>query len=679
MFRFFTKSVMRRLSILFLLGALIPIAFVGWLSFRYSRAALAESAFSKLTAVREIKKNQIIGYFKERMGDIEVLAEGQDALKAFTLLNTYSDAGGMDPNGFFDVTSVKYKQIYEKIDPFFRKYINAYGYHDIFFICNESGHVMYSAARENDLGTNLKMGEYKDAGLALLWKKVLNNRKTAMVDFTDYAPSGKPAAFIGTPVKEEKEGVVGVLALQINTEEINAICIENAGMGRTGESYLVGSDFLMRSDSRFEKNSTILKHKVDTVAVREALEGQTGAKLIKDYRGVDVLCSYSHLGLDKKLGTDFDWAIIAEIDKSEAFAPIKLLQNRILWVGLIFTALACMIGYFSSRSIAGPLATLSGQVAQMADGDLTITITPDQRSDEVGVLINAFGNMLQAFRNQTQQITEGVQTIASSISEISTTSIQLASSASETSTSVSEITTTVEEVRQTSQLANEKAEDVSKRADDATRISGEGEKAAEDAGTGMNRIKKEMDYVAESIVELSEQTQSIGEIISAVNDLADQSNLLSVNASIEAAKAGEHGKGFAVVAQEVKSLADQSKEATAQVKTILNDIQKATGTAVMATEKGSKAVETGENLAAQSGDSIRTLSNNIRDSAESASQITVSSQQQLVGLEQLVQAMESIKEASMQNVEGAQQLESAVKNLDDVGQELKGLAEKFKV
>jgi methyl-accepting chemotaxis protein len=195
----------------------------------------------------------------------------------------------------------------------------------------------------------------------------------------------------------------------------------------------------------------------------------------------------------------------------------------------------------------------------------------------------------------------------------------------------------------------------------------------------MNRIKKEMDYVADSIVELSEQTQSIGEIISAVNDLADQSNLLSVNASIEAAKAGEHGKGFAVVAQEVKSLADQSKESTAQVKTILNDIQKATGTVVMATEQGSKAVETGENLAVRSGGAIRTLSSSIRDSEDSASQIAASSQQQLVGLEQLVQAMESIKEASMQNVGGAQQLESAAKNLDDLGRGLKELAKKFNV
>src|SRR4028119_1286641 len=107
----------------------------------------------------------------------------------------------------------------------------------------------------------------------------------------------------------------------------------------------------------------------------------------------------------------------------------------------------------------------------------------------------------------------------------------------------------------------------------------------------MQRIREQMEAIGESMMRLSEQSQAIGAIIATVDDLAQQSNLLAVNAAIEAAKAGEQGKGFAVVAQEVKSLADQSKQATTQVRTILNDIQKATGAAVMATEQGSKAVE----------------------------------------------------------------------------------------
>ena len=149
---------------------------------------------------------------------------------------------------------------------------------------------------------------------------------------------------------------------------------------------------------------------------------------------------------------------------------------------------------------------------------------------------------------------------------------------------------------------------------------------------------------------MSEQTQDIGEIITTVNDLTQQSNLLAVNAAIEASKAGEHGKGFAVVAQEIKSLADQSKQATAQVRAILSDIQKATSASVMAAEQVSKAVETGVAQAAESGDSIRRLAEAIAESAQAATQIAASSQQQFAGMNQVALAMENIKQASQQNV-----------------------------
>jgi len=178
---------------------------------------------------------------------------------------------------------------------------------------------------------------------------------------------------------------------------------------------------------------------------------------------------------------------------------------------------------------------------------------------------------------------------------------------------------------------------------------------------------------------LSEHSQAIGEIIATVNDLADQSNLLAVNAAIEAAKAGEQGKGFAVVAQEVRGLAEQSKQATAQVRAILTDIQKATSAAVMATEQGTKAVEAGVKQSADAGQAIRALGDSITESAQAATQIAASSQQQMVGTDQVALAMENIKQASTQNVAGTKQAETAAQNLHDLGQKLKQLVEKYKV
>ncbi len=281
-------------------------------------------------------------------------------------------------------------------------------------------------------------------------------------------------------------------------------------------------------------------------------------------------------------------------------------------------------------------------------------------------------------RSVMQEVQESVNILAPASSEILATTTQVATTAVETATAVTETTATVEEVKQTTLVANQKAQYVADIANKTAQASQVGRKSVEEAIEVMNRIREQMESIAESIVGLSEQSQMIGQIIASVNDLAEQSNLLAVNAAIEAARAGEQGRGFAVVAQEVKSLAEQSKQATAQVRGILGDIQKATGAAVLATEQGSKAVEAGVRQSGQAGDSIRILAESISEAAQASTQIAASSQQQLIGMDQIMLAMENIKQASSQNVMGTRQTESAAQNLHALGQKLKGLVEQYK-
>lgn len=287
------------------------------------------------------------------------------------------------------------------------------------------------------------------------------------------------------------------------------------------------------------------------------------------------------------------------------------------------------------------------------------------------VLLIAVGAWIT--RTITRQLREGVVQLSSASAEILATTTQVAAGAAETATAVSETTATVEEVKQTAQMASQKARNVSDSAQKAAQVSQSGRKSVEEAMQGMQRIQEQMESIAESIVRLSEQSQAIGEIIATVNDLAEQSNLLAVNAAIEANKAGEQGKGFVVVAQEVKNLAEQSKQATAQVRTILGDIQKATSAAVLATEQGGKAVQAGVKQTTSTGESIRLLSDSLTEAAQSATQIAASSQQQMVGMDQVALAMENIKQASMQNMSGTKQAEVAAQNLHELGQKLNDL------
>jgi PAS domain S-box-containing protein len=275
-----------------------------------------------------------------------------------------------------------------------------------------------------------------------------------------------------------------------------------------------------------------------------------------------------------------------------------------------------------------------------------------------------------------EEIQAMVDALAAATSDILEAASQVAAGSAETATAVTQTTSTVEEVKQTALIAADKARKVSDTAQRTAEISQRGRKSVEEVMEAMGHIQTQMESVAQSIVRLSEQSQAIGEIIATVNDLAEQSNLLAVNAAIEAAKAGEHGKGFAVVAQEVKSLAGQSKQATSQVRAILGDIQKATNAAAMATEQGNHAVHSGVRLSEEVSQSISKLADSIAEAAQAATQIAVSAQQQLVGMDQAVLAIKGISEAAHQNADSAGRTKATVENLHALGLKLKQLMEK---
>jgi methyl-accepting chemotaxis protein len=346
-------------------------------------------------------------------------------------------------------------------------------------------------------------------------------------------------------------------------------------------------------------------------------------------------------------------------------------------LAIVFTILIVVI---LTIGITKPLNQSVQAANKIAAGDLTIDVTTfKKQKDEVGMLNLAFTVMIDKLRKQIKEITTGINVLAASTSEIMASVTQMASSAAETATSVSETTTTVEEVKQTAEISNHKAKEISESAIKTSEISREGTKAINNTIEGMNRIKQQMGSIANMVVDLSEQSQAVGDITTTVNNLAEQSNLLAVNAAIESAKAGEQGKGFTVVAQEIKNLAERSKEATKQIGGILKDIQKSVSSAVMATEEGGKAAEEGLKLTVISGETIKTLSDSVDDASNVMIQIAASSQQQLEGMDQMVSAMENIKESSVQAAASTQQSADSVNELKKLGDKLKELMNQYEL
>ena len=488
---------------------------------------------------------------------------------------------------------------------------------------------------------------------------------------------------MGAPVTRDDGKLLGVLCIRLGPERINGIVGELASIGETGDAYLVGEDSKLRSFSR-EMGNGILQTKLDSESVREALSPgghELGAGETINADGVAVLSAWSHAGLNETsvLGADWEWAIIVKINSAEAFRPIYKLGRTVIFIWLAVAVAVILVTFFLARSISRPVTDLASRADRIAAGDLTEDVGVVSRRDEIGVLANSFGKMVEALRHQALEIREGVNVLSTAAAEISTTVSQVVANTSQTSTAVTETTTTAEQVRQGVALTSEKAKDVSEASQRVAQISIDGKHAAEDTVQRMNLIKQQMESVGETVVRLSDQSRAIEDIIMTVQDLADQSNLLAVNASIEAARAGDHGRGFAVVAQEIKALADQSKEATEQVRGILDDTRRWVSAVVMATEQGAKAVEAGSKQSFVAGEAIEALANGVMKSSEAAATIETTSRQQTAGVEQVAVAMGNIRQAVQHNLSGVSQLRESAQRLEELGTSLKQIVQKYRV
>lgn len=376
---------------------------------------------------------------------------------------------------------------------------------------------------------------------------------------------------------------------------------------------------------------------------------------------------------------------IAQERESSSEQPIhrakwnsELVAKILLYGMVVIAATAIILIFVVARRIVRPIRQAVALAEATSTGDLTQKLNLEG-SDEVGRLGSALDTMVETLRNQSREILEAVNILSTSAAEISTTVSQVARNTSTTSTSVTQTTTTVQEVKHSASMASEKSKDVARMAQESVRVSSEGKTATEETVERMNLIKEQMESVGETVVRLSEHSRAIEDIIVTVQDLADQSNLLAVNASIEAARAGDQGKGFAVVAHEIKSLADQSKEATEQIRAILEDTRKWVSAVVMATEQGSKAVDRGVEQSMKAGESIATLSRCVEESAQAASVIQASSDQQFTGVDQVSHAMTGIEQAMQQNLNGNQQLEESAQKLADLGNQLKDLVAQYRI
>ncbi len=320
--------------------------------------------------------------------------------------------------------------------------------------------------------------------------------------------------------------------------------------------------------------------------------------------------------------------------------------------------------------LQGVVREYSAFASEVARGNLATRLSVNGSNDELSQLGHDLNHMVANLQSITSQVQQASANIASAAAEIMSATTEQAASTAQQSSAITQTSTTIEEVKQIAQQMAQQAGQVANDSQSALSVARQGTQAVEDTVQSMEQIRQRVESIAQTILSLAEQTQAIGAITQTVSELADQSNLLALNAAIEAARAGEQGRSFAVVAQNVRDLAERSKEATGQVRAILDEIQRATNAAVLVTEEGNKGVESGTRLASGAGEVIHRIAVEVEGGAQANTQMAAAASQQTAGMEQIGQAMLSIQQAMSQTMASTRQAEQAAKDLHELSRVL---------
>lgn len=340
--------------------------------------------------------------------------------------------------------------------------------------------------------------------------------------------------------------------------------------------------------------------------------------------------------------------------------------------------LSIAIAVLIRRSIVRPLGAFMDFVEQVGQGNLAGEPAATGRT-EFGRLGKTLNVMVEGLRRLALQSREATGNLNAAAAEIRASTQQQAASVEEQLAAVQETAATVDEITHSGAQIGQRAQEVIASAQATAQTSTAGLRAVEDTAKAMDSIRDQAEAVAETIVALSEKTQAIGDIIATVNDISERSHLLALNAAIEAAAAGESGRSFAVVAAEMKALADQAKEATGQVRSILGDIQRGIDSSVMMTEEAVKRVAAGKERTDTTHRTIEEMTGRIQDSVQTFQQIVASTNQQQIGIEQVMGALQNIRQASQQTAASTRQLDAAAADLTSLSGQLVALTERYRL
>ena len=660
-------GISTRLLFFFLCISLIPCGVLTALTLYISARSLERSVRQNLMAIADAKTTQLEMYIRERRSDMSVLGRSPSVMEATRRLAGLRRSEPHDSPVLAEAASGARRVL--------ENFTETYGYRNA-LLFDPDANVLLRFSPDLDPGANLLTGPLRDSELAEVFDRVRTLLQVDVSDYQVYPGRTEPAAFIAGPVYDPDGRIGGYLALELGNREVFQTFTDYNGLGETGETVIAsrdGNEMWFLAPSRREQD-TMSNRRVPlgsgkAMAMERAVQGKRGYGQTTDYRGIRVMAVWSYL-------PSYRWGMVVKQDVDEAFALTRRQRTIVAVLLAVTAAIVVVVALLVARMITRPIREAALVADRIAAGDLTAT-TNAKAPGEAGLLLQAIRKMIDDLRSLIARIQRSSISLLSTATEISAASRQQEQAVYDYSASTNEAAAAVNEISATSQELLKTMNEVNQVANQASRMASTGQKSLSSMDQTMRQLTESTESIGSKLSVISERAANINLVVTTITKVADQTNLLSINAAIEAEKAGEYGLGFLVVAREIRRLADQTAVATLDIERMVKEMQYSVSAGVMEMDKFSEQVRQVVGEVGQIGGQLGQIINGVQGLHQRFDQVTEGMRVQSQGADQIREAMTRLSEAAGQTSTSIREFNKATERLREAVGGLKEEVSRF--